>query len=56
MKKGIIVMLMLCAMSFGALFLAGCAKEDKGIRPGALLLLMSGEPAYFPEIPKGVAE
>ncbi len=56
MKKRILVMVALCAMCLGVLALAGCSKNDEGIKPATLLLLGTGQPAYFPEIPKGVAE
>lgn len=56
MKKRIIIMAALCAICLGVLAMAGCSKDDEGIKPASLLLLGTGQPAYFPEIPKGVAE
>lgn len=56
MKKRILIMVALCAMGLGVLALAGCSNDEEGIKPASLLLLGTGQSAYFPEIPKGVAE
>jgi hypothetical protein len=56
MKMRILVMVALCAMCLGVLTLAGCSSDEEGVKPASLLILGAGQSAYFPEIPKGVAE